>query len=81
MTNEEIIKSTETHIDELCETLKIKAKEKIRPALMSGAISEDSDFRKSNFLLAMTLVEDVAKEYTVRESSYRRECINIQKCI
>lgn len=81
MSDKEVIESTEFHIDELCETLKIEAKKKIRSALNSGAISEDSHFRDRNFLLAMCLVEDVSINYTIRTNEYKKESLNIQKMI
>lgn len=74
-------KNTKQLIKEMVKSIEAEAVNKVDKALKSGAISDDSDFLKDNSLLALTVLEDVFREYKIRTKDYRREADNIQNFI
>ena len=80
MTNKQAEANAKKELNILLQYIKDDAHIKIKRALNSGAISENSDFMQKNSLLAITVLEDSAEQFRIK-SSYRKEADNIIKFI
>jgi len=80
MTNKQIESNAKKELNIFLQYIKDDAHIKIKRAINSGCISENSDFTKKNSLLALTVLEDAAQEFKIK-SNYRKEADNITKFI
>lgn len=80
-TNKQVLANTKKEIKRLLADIENNAILKADIALSSGCISEDSEFRKINSLLALCVLEVVTERYKLKSVEFVKESLNIQRFI
>ena len=77
-TQKQIEENTKKRIKSILKVIEADAIGKIRKALNSGALANDSEFFDDNGLLANSILETVFEQYKIKSPEYKKESQNLQ---
>ena len=80
-TQKQIKSNTKKEIKRILKMIEDKANYNLDKAINCGALAEDSEFLDANSLLAMALIEDATKDFTIKTPEYRKEADNLKMFI